>query len=244
MKTKTISRPILAILANGRCDGANYFLPPGTLDRKTYTQCNDVLAALGGKWNTKQKAHVFPEDCSEVIEGAVETESYTRPSDMGWFPTPEAVGKRVIGLAGIRAGDRVLEPSAGLGALARLARDGGGLVTCVEVDRKRAFVLLGEFADVQCRDFLLVEPSPQFDVVVMNPPFAKRADIHHVTHARKFLKRGGKLVSVMSGGIAFRADKLSEAFRAECSTIEALPEDSFKASGTAVNTVIITMLAS
>lgn len=92
-------------------------------------------------------------------------------------------------------------------------------------------------------DFLMVEPEPIYDRVVMNPPFGRQADIKHVNHALKFLKSGGMLVSVMSSSVTFRSNKLTADFRQMVEDrgghIEELPESSFKSSGTMVNTVIV-----
>lgn len=242
-KVSRIENEALAVLSAGRCDGPRYFLPSGQLDRKLYTRTNEVLEALGGKWNRGAKAHVFGEDCSDVIEAAIETGTFTRPSDMGWFPTPPALAKKVVDYAEVRRNASVLEPSAGEGAIALAAQADGGVVDCYEIDRGRfdKLTALG-FATV-LGDFLLAEPIPRYDCVTMNPPFAKRADIAHVLHARKFLRPGGLLVAIMSGGIVFREDRLTQDFRAECETIESLPEGSFSASGTEVNTAIVTMRA-
>jgi hypothetical protein len=77
----------------------------------------------------------------------------------------------------------------------------------------------------------------------MNPPFAGQADIEHVTHALNFLKPGGKLVAIMSAGVTFRQDRKAADFRALIwgmgGTIEELPEDAFKQSGTSVRTVLV-----
>jgi hypothetical protein len=97
---------------------------------------------------------------------------------------------------------------------------------------------------VRTADFLECgEELGKFDRVVMNPPFADQADIAHVTHALTFLKEGGKLVAIMSAGMSFRTDRKATAFRATIErmggTIETLPPDSFKVSGTGVNTVMV-----
>jgi type I restriction-modification system DNA methylase subunit len=77
----------------------------------------------------------------------------------------------------------------------------------------------------------------------MNPPFAKQADIAHVTHAAKFLKPGGRLVSVMSASVTFRTDAKTEAFRgfinSKGAAHEKLAGGAFKESGTMVNAVIV-----
>lgn len=242
---RDIDNSVLAVLSSGRCDGPRYFLPQSKLDRKQYEAVNKVLDALGGKWNRSAKAHVFAEDCTDLIDSAIETGTYVRPADMGWLPTPAPLAAKVAAMAQIGPGMFVLEPSAGLGALAIEATRLGALVDCHEIDSSRAAALqaIEGVQNVKVGDFLSSAPEPIFDRVLMNPPFAKRADIHHVLHARKFLKPEGLLVSIMSAGVVFREDALTKEFRGQCDFIEPLPDDSFKASGTSVNTAVIAMRA-
>jgi 16S rRNA G1207 methylase RsmC len=91
----------------------------------------------------------------------------------------------------------------------------------------------------------LLGPKGLFDRIVMNPPFADQQDIRHVMHAATLLKPGGRLVAIMSAGVAFRDDRLSRAFRAllleHGGAIEYLPEAAFKASGTGVLAVLVTI---
>jgi 16S rRNA G1207 methylase RsmC len=95
-------------------------------------------------------------------------------------------------------------------------------------------------------DFLASRPSPVYDRICMNPPFAPRqADIRHVSHAMGFLKPGGRLVAIMSAGTMFRQNSLAVAFRATLGALNAsftdLPPGSFKESGTMVNACIVTV---
>lgn len=237
----TIPHDALVVLSAGRCDGHEFFLPPEPLERNLYESVNKVLTALGGKWNRRAKAHVFADACAELIDAAIETGEYSRPQDMGWFPTPPDVARRVVALANIGPGHRALEPSAGLGSLADIARAGGAHVDCVEIDPARARALSDAGHAVTEGDFLAQPPRAEYDCVVMNPPFARRADIHHVNHARGFLRPSGRLVSIMSAGVAFREDVLTREFRRQCETITALPDGSFRPSGTDVRTVVVTM---
>jgi hypothetical protein len=153
-------------------------------------------------------------------------------------------------------GDRVLEPSAGTGALlAALERYDCGEIVAVEINRDLCCGLWNVYAHVQtfCLDFLttgipgghLLGPKGLFDRIVMNPPFADQQDIRHVMHAATLLKPGGRLVAIMSAGVAFRDDRLSRAFRAllleHGGAIEYLPEAAFKASGTGVLAVLVTI---
>lgn len=239
-KSKPIQQDVLVVLSAGRCLGRNFYLPAQQLDRKLYERTNEVLASLGGKWNRSAKAHVFAEDCVELIEAAIETGTFTRPGDMGWFPTPKDIAEAVAARADIRPGMFVLEPSAGEGALVLEAVKLGGKVTAIEIDKRRA-AKLSNIADVTVveGDFLAVDRAMQFDRVLMNPPFAQRMDIRHVLHALRFLRDGGKLVAIMSAGVEFRSDTLSVEFRRMCDVIEPLPEGAFKASGTMVRTVVV-----
>ena len=243
-KSSTIPTDALAVLSEGRCESDKFYLPASPLDRKLYESVNKVLTALGGKWVTKAKAHVFGEPCEPLIEGAIETGSYVRPGDMGWFPTPADLAAEVVAMANIRPGMQVLEPSAGEGALANEALAAGGKVTAYEIDMRRAEKLTDIVGvSVAGGDFLSVNPEPKFDRVVMNPPFAQRADVKHVLHAIKFLKPGGRLVSIMSAGILFRTDSLTTSLRDQLDHYEALPDDSFKASGTGVRTAVVVYTA-
>jgi 16S rRNA G1207 methylase RsmC len=88
-------------------------------------------------------------------------------------------------------------------------------------------------------DFLSIEPRQDYDRVVMNPPFENQQDIDHVLHALEFLRPGGRLVSIMSAGVLFRQNKKTVEFREMIDEITALPEGSFKLSGTNVNTSMV-----
>lgn len=251
----TIPNEVLAVLSAADVEDDSVRII-GRLDRKLYEATNKVLEAAGGKWNRKAKAHLFDDDAAEIIEGLIETGEYHRTKqDLGQFDTPPALASEVVSRAEVW-GMSVLEPSAGLGNLAREALNRGAKdVFCIEIDSKRYVTLRNGFeqwqgpgsAQTRCKDFLTLDPNPIFDCVVMNPPFAKRADIAHVRHAAKFLKPTGKLVSVMSAGIAFRQDRLTVEFREwvkrNLGWIDPLPDDSFKESGTSVRTVLVKMIA-
>lgn len=221
----------------------------GELDRALYLATNKVLEAAGGKWFRKERAHVFVGDAASIIEQIILTGEITIPQDFGYFPTPRPIAEMVIDRANIDPGMRVLAPDAGQGGIAKVAVAAGGVVDCVELLTNNAKFLRDSqiYNTVQQADFLALNPSDiEYPRVVMNPPFEKRADIHHVTHAFQFLSPGGILVSIMAAGILFREDKLTKDFRefvlARKGVIEKLPENSFKESGTAVNTVIVTII--
>lgn len=216
------------------------------LDRKLYVKTNKVLEAIGGKWDRKAGAHVFSSDVSELLDPIFLTGEYTdAKKEFEAFYTPPDLAARVVAEAGIRTADWVLEPSAGIGCLALAAQKAGADVMCVEINPKDADHLRSQGFNVHEGDFLRTPTdlfAPAFDRIVMNPPFSGGQEARHVLHALKFLKPGGRLVSIMSAGIKFRQDSVYRQVR-EISGIEIedLPAGSFKTSGTSVNTCIVTI---
>jgi predicted RNA methylase len=252
MKATRISEEVLEVLGEMSTDGLVAYLPKRTLDRSLYLQVNKVLAALGGKWKGgKVGGHVFDDDPAERLDLAIVSGQVERPEDFGFFETPKALAGRLVELSGLCQGESVLEPSAGTGRLidAALAA-GAGRVVGVELLERNFKVLMEKYKAwpsavlLHFGDFLPYNTGVGcFDRVIMNPPFAKRADIFHVTAAHRFLRPGGVLAAVMSAGVLFREDFRGVDFRSfvrsKGGSIERLPEGSFKESGTMVNTAIV-----
>lgn len=241
-KASTISQDVLTVLSGAVMDGQALSVTQ-QLDRALYLRVNKVLAALGGKWNRKTKAHLFTDDARELVDSVILTGKVFLPDNFDFFPTPAEVVEKLFAVADLRPDHIALEPSAGGGAIAIPLSKIVKRVDCIEFVPPAAAELRERFDSVIEASLLDVEPTPNYDRIIMNPPFSKRQDIHHVLHAAGFLKPGGRLVSVMAAGVVFREDKLSKGFRQFVSdhggSITALPENSFKVSGTSVNTVIV-----
>ena len=164
------------------------------------------------------------------------------------FETPEQLAEVIMDRAGLTPGHRVLEPSAGLGRLARAAlRRTGCSVQCVEVNPQLCTQLAGQGHEVVCADFATLQPDElgRFDRIVMNPPFERGQDRDHVRHAIGFLKPGGRLVAIMSEGPFFRERRADRAFRDWLDALDAdaqrLPADTFCAAGTSVQTRLVVL---
>lgn len=161
------------------------------------------------------------------------------------FYTPENLAAETVAWAmeclGDLTGKRMLEPSAGDGALAEPARAADAKVTTVEIDAPSAQILRDKGFEVIERDFLSLSLADigLFDVVIANPPFSKDQDITHVIHMWRFLRPGGVLVSLTSPGWRTGRTKAQRNFRAFVENIgaevEALPPGAFKASGTNIS---------
>lgn len=225
---------------------------PGQLDRKLYERVAKVIEAAGGKWNRKAQAHLFPRDPREVLGLAVETGSIVNQAKaLNQFFTPPDLALRVVQSAltmqklDVWRSVRVLEPSAGAGALADAAAAAGGRVDCIEVDGALVETLRAKGYPTKHMNFLHVTPEPVYDAVVMNPPFTVGQDIKHIRHAFLFLRSGGVLAAIAGAGLTFRSDKATTGFRAWVrelgGTIEALPDGVFREAGTDVRTVLVTV---
>lgn len=218
------------------------------LDRALYVKTNKALEAMGGAWNRKLGMHSFTEDPRPQVEGLVESGVLEVP-DLGWFWTPEPVVRRMVELAGLEPWMSLLEPSAGEGHILDILKAYQPEVefVAIEIYPERAETLRKKGYMTICADFLeVVVPAQEFgfDRVYMNPPFEAGQDMAHIRRAYEHLKPGGVLVSVISGGVFYREDKKTVAFRdwlKECGlvTVEKLPEASFHDSGTDVSTRLI-----
>lgn len=244
-KSRKIEDDVLAVLS-GSFLRARTLTLPGALERSLYLRTNKVIEALGGKWNRRIACHEFDADAAPLIDAVILTGAVELPSDFGFFPTPAWLVRDMIERAAMRPGMTVLEPSAGDGAIATPLRDTcEAKVFCVELQGKNVAALEAIGFEVAESDFMEFESALRFDRVLMNPPFARRADVHHVTKAFRLLRAGGRLVAIMSAGVTFRDDVLTNTFREFVAdhdgTIEPLPDESFKTSGTAVRTVIVQM---
>lgn len=155
----------------------------------------------------------------------------------GFFPTPDDVGKSLFRVLDVK-GLLVLEPSAGIGSLADIARREGAEVVCIERQSSLVEVLKLKEHNVLQDDFLELEPQPIFDCVVMNPPFENGASAKHFRRAFDWLKPDvGIIRAIMPGVYPHYIESKTKALREFAEWVETwpnaweeLPEGSFKSS--------------
>lgn len=232
-----IDKNIIALLTECQTEG-NTLRITQQLDRKTYAQLNKVLTAIGGKWSSAKKVHIFPEEVEDIIEQIINTGKYTSEKQaFQFFPTPTDLAEKIVALANIQPSDSCLEPSAGTGNIARLMPH----CDCIELNEKNRQALQAQGLHLIHNDFMTFQPQKDYDVIVMNPPFNKGQDIAHITKAIQIAKRC--VIAIASASVLFKNDNKTKAFRELVAqykgTIEELPASSFKESGTMVNTVLI-----
>lgn len=117
----------------------------------------------------------------------------------GFFPTTTPLINRMLSMAKIQENETILEPSAGLGHIAEEIKNRypKNDLSLIEWNYNLCEVLNKKGFDVENENFLAT--SHMYDVILMNPPFERKQDIDHVTHAFNLLKEGGRLVAIMAG---------------------------------------------
>lgn len=124
--------------------------------------------------------------------------------DLQFYPTPDWLVDKMLDKCGeaLKSNNtRVLEPSAGDGRIVEAIKQKLKIrwlekveIECVEIDPNRQLLLKGKGFNVVDSDFLQYKPFVRYDLVVMNPPFAKAE--RHIAHALGMLKEGGRLVAL------------------------------------------------
>lgn len=209
-----------------------------------YADIKATLVTAGGRYNSKG-FFSFPAgiDTAAVLDAVRNGETVNQKKDYQFFATPPALASVVCDEAGDLRGCRVLEPSAGDGVLADIARNCGAEVVTIETWSVNAIRLREKGYSPIERDFLTVTPAEigLFDVVLANPPFTRNQDIDHVLHMFEFLKPGGILSVVMSTAWQNGEHKKHVAFREHLEALdvvmEPVPAGTFKASGTTIAAV-------
>lgn len=219
--------------------GAELRLTCGQLDRPDYEQVQAVFDRIagGGRWHRTSGTFAWDSDRAGDLEAALKAvlDAGVLPPDPkrtdGWFATPAFLARQLAEVAlelpgwyGAFSELRVLEPSAGEGALAdALHLEGNvpaGNIRCVEPDPWRAAVLRGKgYPTVEGRfqDWLAEAKRSPVDLILMNPPFTEpgdsRAWVEHLQLAWQLVDRGGRLVAVVPASLEWAGDKRVERLR-------------------------------
>ena len=125
-----------------------------------------------------------------------------------YFPTPEPIGFKMVEWLGLKPGDKVLEPSAGHGAISRyfgaetrntIVEPSPELATLAKMrlnGGSTAKVIEGRFEDLDILN--------KYEGIVMNPPYGVdgKTAYEHVTKAFDHLADGGRLIAIVPDGPA------------------------------------------
>jgi hypothetical protein len=208
-----------------------------------------ALDGVGGKAYDEENARIakltpFDQALTYYYAKGKRTESRRNREGKEWYATPEPLGYKMIEWAGVHAGDEVLEPSAGDGAIGRFVPSDANL-TMIEpteslVSRAK---MANTGANVIVDAFESLGTNNKYHAIVMNPPYGNAGSIaiKHVMKAFEHLYDGGRIVALIPRGAMDQ--KLSDWLGAKkdayvTGTIE-LPQSTFKNAGTGVMTRIV-----
>ena len=164
-----------------------------------------------------------------------------------YFATPEPIGFKMAEWAGALMGDKMLEPSAGHGAIARFFREdtdrtviepSSELASRASMATPGARMIVDRFENLHINN--------KYDAIVMNPPFGTGAKtaIEHLTKAATHLRNGGRIVALLPQGGT--ASTRLDAFLDEHKDLHVagrvqLPSVTFERAGTQVRSEIIVL---
>ena len=164
-----------------------------------------------------------------------------------YFATPEPIGYKMVQWANVKAGDKILEPSAGHGAISRffspttentIIEPSGRLAPQAQMNTENAKLINGVFEDLHI--------SNKYDAITMNPPFGTggKTAIEHLSKAFRHLREGGRVIALIPrGGMADKRFtkwyESDEAKNAHMVGEVLLPNVTFERAGTKVATRIV-----
>lgn len=164
-----------------------------------------------------------------------------------YFATPEPIGYKMVQWANVKAGDKILEPSAGHGAISRffspttentIIEPSSRLAPQAQMNTENAKLINGVFEDLHI--------SNKYDAITMNPPFGTggKTAIEHLSKAFRHLREGGRVIALIPrGGMADKRFtkwyESDEAKNAHMVGEVLLPNVTFERAGTKVATRIV-----
>lgn len=222
-------------LTERKAEGKIKARPPGllinggeTMDRSLYLEVAAVLEQCGATWHKGHKIHVFgPQWDPGMLEDVIATGEAPPKNPLSYFPTPTVIADDIaewcircalgVRIDGDLYASRVLEPSAGTGALvdAFLQHLEAVEKPCIElvlieVDPRRARILERKYSNpregieirIVCDDFLAFARREQaegnrFDAILANPPFDRLTWRDHLLACSRLLDDRGRMAIVV-----------------------------------------------
>lgn len=230
---QTIEDEVLDVLKECSPVGTAVYLPDRQLPRDLYTKVAKRLEGIGGKWNRSAEAFVFTSDPAELLAEIQGGEKRNLKKEFQFFVTPVEIINRCLELVSIKAGDLILEPSAGNGAFLYILK--GQFSDTVKVEYCELMpqnceainkLNLGDNFRFIAPDFLTADiHEERYDIILANPPFNKNQDIIHLMRMYTLLKQGGTMVCITSISWLYGSQKLHTQFKNWLSLFDHMTEE-------------------
>lgn len=237
-----------SILKQCLIEGNIVKLPPVQLERLLYQEVAKSINLIGGKWKGgKVGGFVFDTDPTVLLHQIANGENRNLKKEFQFFATPSHLAQRMVEIAAIEEYDLILEPSAGQGAIinAIQQRHNSLVHYCELMDINQSFLSKIPNTTFLKDNFLLLNTPKLFHKIIANPPFSNNQDIKHILHMWETLAPGGTIVAISSRHWEFSTKEQETNFRnflrSYDAKIKALPANTFKESGTSIQTNLITI---
>ena len=238
------------VLKNCTIEGNVVKLPNVQLDRKLYQEVAKSLELIGGKWKGgKIFGFVFNSDPTDLLDEIANEGKRNLKKEFQFFPTPEKLADKLVSLAEIKENQKILEPSAGQGAIIKaINKVTKNIPDCFELMKENIMILNKSVLNFNIigEDFLTTNKEEnKYDRIIANPPFSKNQDIDHFMEMYKCLKFGGRIVCIVSSSWYLGNQKKQIEFKnflkENKANIIDVEEGAFKESGTMVKSKIIVL---
>lgn len=221
-------------------------LPDVQLNKKSYAEAKKWIEEAGGRWTGgKVQGFTFPFRADRVFAILHEGRRCNLQQEFQFFATPPELARWLVSLVGVSRNDKILEPSAGTGAIVDAI-----LHTCPEcgvdcfelMPENQELLLRKEGVNLIGEDFLQSQVGG-YTRIIANPPFSDNQDVNHVMEMYRRLAPGGRLAAIMSRHWTFAQESVCADFRQFLQDHQAqvidIPEGAFKSSGTGISTVAV-----
>lgn len=229
-------------------------LPSIRFSKKTYLEIKKIIENAGGSWvGGKTQGFMFDFDASRVFRLLQSGERPNLQQDYQFFETPPETADWLVTLAGaISDHERILEPSAGRGAIIKaiLRRYPEATIDYLELMPENREILskmdfTGNVTFVG-DDFLSYATQSGYDKIIANPPFSENRDVKHLRKMYALLKPGGVIAAITSRHWMVAQETICEEFRKWMNevggTVYSIEAGAFKESNTSVSTACVVIV--
>ena len=234
-------------------------LPEYQIPASEFPQVKRAIQGIGGVWNGQSQAFRFDSCPKTLFQRICQGESIDLARSFRkrtqFFETTEQVIEEMFKFILVDRDARILEPSAGNGALIKALKERapyhqGKIDYCeMEPEHQANIDRLAEaqsWDNLNCvgGDFLqMPRPDKGYHLILANPPFSKDQDIAHFMRMYDMLAPGGRLICVMGTSWHTSTRKTHQEFKDWLNyffhEVIDLPANAFRDSGTAVKTCIV-----
>lgn len=222
-------------------------LPKVQFNKKSYAEAKKWIEEAGGSWQGgKVQGFTFPFNAERVFNILHAGKRCNLQQDFQFFSTPPEVADWLVMLAGgIREDEKVLEPSAGTGAIVdaihRSCKD--VIVDCFELMPENKEILSKKYNINILGDDFTAYNLEKYDKIIANPPFSKNQDIKHIKRMYEHLNEGGTVASITSNHWKLGNENECVLFREWLTSVRGkvydIEKGAFKDSGTGIETSAI-----